>query len=117
LDLEGIYRKNGGATQMRGIVTAFDKNLEIDLDSPDQFNDISAVTSVLKQYLRDLPNPLFTYELYSNFIELVNLENNEEKIEKFKLLLSKLPKVNYATIKYLMLHLSRLVNIINEMVN
>ena len=108
MDLEGIYRKSGGATQMRSIVTAFDKNLDIDLDSSDQINDISAVTSVLKQYLRELPNPLFTFELYPKFIELVNLENNEEKIEQFKQLLSKLPKVNYATIKYLMLHLFRL---------
>nr|CAG8576089.1 3547_t:CDS:2 [Entrophospora candida] len=107
VEIRGIYRKSGGASQMRSIVTAFDKNLEIDLDSSEQFNDISAVTSVLKQYLRELPNPLFTFELYSNFIELVSLENNEEKSETFKQLLLKLPKVNYATIKYLMLHLSR----------
>lgn len=71
MDLEGIYRKNGGALQMRAIISAFEKGEEIDLDDPDQFNDISAVTSVFKQYLRDLPNPLFTYELYPNFLELV----------------------------------------------
>lgn len=71
MDLEGIYRKNGGALQMRAIISAFEKGEEIDLDDPDQFNDISAVTSVFKQYLRDLPNPLFTYELYPTFLELV----------------------------------------------
>jgi hypothetical protein len=71
MDLEGIYRKNGGSLQMRAIISAFEKGENIDLDDPDQFNDISAVTSVFKQYLRDLPNPLFTYELYSNFLELV----------------------------------------------
>ena len=31
--------------------------------------DICTVTSVLKQYLRNLPNPLITYEVYDRFIE------------------------------------------------
>jgi len=70
MDLEGIYRKSGGALQVRGIISAFENGEDIDLDDPDSVNDISAVTSVLKQYLRKLPNPLFTYELYSNFLEL-----------------------------------------------
>ncbi|POG71538.1 Rho GTPase activation protein [Rhizophagus irregularis DAOM 181602=DAOM 197198] len=107
MDLEGIYRKNGGALQMRAIISAFEKGEEIDLDDPDQFNDISAVTSVFKQYLRDLPNPLFTYELYPNFLELVPMPNGEEKIEKFRELLLQLPKVNYATAKYIIEHLYR----------
>ncbi|GBC03839.1 hypothetical protein RclHR1_05350013 [Rhizophagus clarus] len=107
MDLEGIYRKNGGSLQMRAIISAFEKGEEIDLDDPDQFNDISAVTSVFKQYLRDLPNPLFTYELYPNFLGLVPMPNNEEKIEKFRELLLQLPKVNYATAKYLIEHLYR----------
>ncbi|CAG8548918.1 6119_t:CDS:10 [Acaulospora morrowiae] len=107
MDLEGIYRKSGGASQMRGIVTAFENGDEIDLDDPDQFNDICAVTSVLKQYLRELPNPLLTYELYPNFLESIGLENEEEKLEKFRQLLLCLPKAHYDAIKYLMLHLDR----------
>ncbi|RIA88874.1 hypothetical protein C1645_739054 [Glomus cerebriforme] len=107
MDYEGIYRKVGGALQVRAIISAFEKGEEIDLDDPDLINDISAVTSVFKQYLRELPNPLFTYELYSSFLDLVHMPNNEEKIEKFRELLLQLPKVNYATIKYLIEHLYR----------
>jgi hypothetical protein len=85
MDLEGIYRKGGGTLQMRSIVSSFEKGEDIDLDDPGLFIDICAVTSVLKQYLRELPNPLFTYELYSSFMELIRkytlkfisiLENN-----------------------------------------
>ncbi|CAI2162773.1 13429_t:CDS:10 [Funneliformis geosporum] len=107
MDLEGIYRKSGGALQIRAIISAFENGIEFDLDDPDLFNDISAVTSVLKQYLRELPNPLFTYEFYSNFLELVPMSNCEEKAEKFREIFSQLPKANYATIKYLFEHLYR----------
>lgn len=70
LDYEGIYRKSGGAGQMRMIQQAFEQGLPIDLDDVEEVNDICAVTSVLKHYFRQLPNPLLTYELYSQFIEL-----------------------------------------------
>lgn len=70
LDYEGIYRKSGGAGQMRMIQQSFEQGLPIDLDDVEEVNDICAVTSVLKHYFRQLPNPLLTYELYSQFIEL-----------------------------------------------
>ncbi|CAG8517967.1 1480_t:CDS:10 [Ambispora gerdemannii] len=107
MDFEGIYRKSGGASQMRAIVTAFEQKDEINLDDPDEFNDIGAVTSVLKQYFRQLPNPLFTFDLYPNFLEALSIKDQEEKLEKFRTLLSQLPKENYTTLKFLIHHLQR----------
>lgn len=69
MDYEGIYRKSGGASQMRTIQLLFEQGDEPDLEDVDEYNDICAVTSVLKQYFRELPNPLLTYELYPNFLE------------------------------------------------
>ncbi|CAG8500193.1 15733_t:CDS:2 [Racocetra fulgida] len=74
MDLEGIYRKSGGATQMREIIAAFDQGKDFDLETPHQFNDICAVTSVLKRYLRELPNPLLTFELYQSFLDAIGKE-------------------------------------------
>ena len=34
-------------------------------------NDINLVTGLLKQWLRELPEPIITYDLYSRFIEAV----------------------------------------------
>ncbi|RIB07463.1 hypothetical protein C2G38_428257 [Gigaspora rosea] len=107
MDLEGIYRKTGGATQIREIIAAFDQGKDFDLETPQQFNDICAVTSVLKQYLRELPNPLLTYELYPSFLDAIVLDDGEEKLEIFRQLTQKLPKVHYATTRHLMLHLDR----------
>lgn len=45
-----------------------DSNL-IDFRRPaDFFQDINAVTSVLKAFFRELPDPLLTSELYEEFI-------------------------------------------------
>jgi len=66
MDFEGIYRKSGGTIQMRQIQDEFERGDDVQF-SPEL--DICSVTSVLKQYLRNLPNPLITYEVYDRFIE------------------------------------------------
>jgi Rac GTPase-activating protein 1 len=38
----------------------------------DKFNDISAITSTLKNYFRQLPNPLFTFELHEAFVTVAS---------------------------------------------
>ncbi|KAI8073872.1 hypothetical protein BC940DRAFT_267047 [Gongronella butleri] len=105
MDYEGIYRKSGGAAQMRTVQLAFETNEPLDLQSDDEINDICAVTSVLKQYFRELPNPLLTYELYDNWLDAVRLPNNDAKLDRFAELVSQLPKANYDTLKMLISHL------------
>lgn len=41
----------------------------VDLDSPEWSSDINNVASVLKMWLRELPDPLMTFELHSGFID------------------------------------------------
>ena len=68
MDVEGIYRKTGGNSQTKMIQEGFDKNSEtFDISDPDI--DITAVTSVLKQYFRKLPTPLLTYDIYDRVLE------------------------------------------------
>ncbi|KAH8548383.1 hypothetical protein BGW37DRAFT_431011 [Umbelopsis sp. PMI_123] len=107
LDFEGIYRKSGGASQMRFIQQAFDQGEAIDLTDDDQFNDICAITSVLKTYFRELPNPLLTYELHSKFIDAISNKPRDDQIQTFYQLVQQLPTENYNTLKYLMLHLDK----------
>lgn len=71
MDYEGIYRKTGGSSQSKAITQLFERgNYEaFDLRDTDAFNDISSVTSVLKNYFRALPNPLLTFELHHSFVQ------------------------------------------------
>lgn len=70
MDYEGIYRKTGGSGQSKAITLLFERGNydSFDLCDSDSFNDISSVTSVLKNYFRALPNPLLTYALHESFI-------------------------------------------------
>jgi hypothetical protein len=122
MDYEGIYRKSGGAGQMRSIQQAFEQNEDIDLCDDDQWNDICAVTSVLKQYFRDLPNPLFTFEHHQKWVDAIckyfydkiDLEDSpfvavasDGQVEALRKLLHDIPIEHFHTLKYLMQHLAK----------
>jgi hypothetical protein len=91
------------------------------------FNDISSITSVLKNYFRALPDPLLTHELHEAFISAARescfatfgqLEHRliplhavqrdaSAKRDALCALLRKLPPAHFQTLKFLMLHLNR----------
>jgi hypothetical protein len=67
MDIEGIYRKTGGNSLVKSIQEGFEKTEDYDISDPSL--DITAVTSVLKQYFRKLPTPLLTFEVYDRILE------------------------------------------------
>lgn len=130
LDYEGIYRKTGGASESRAITHLFERGQydQIDLIDGDSFHDISSVTSVLKNYFRALPNPLFTYEYHESFIASAStwrfilaqswdfvlralshiaLKDPADRIAALQTLVQGLPSEHYGTLRALMLHLHR----------
>ncbi|KAF8342190.1 Rho GTPase activation protein [Cantharellus anzutake] len=109
MDYEGIYRKNGGSSQSKAITQLFERGRyeSFDLLDNDTFNDVSSITSVLKNYLRSLPNPLFTAELHEAFIKATTMKTSSEKFAQLSQLVRQLPKEHFATLKVLMLHLNR----------
>jgi Rho-type GTPase-activating protein 1/2 len=69
MDIEGIYRKTGGNSQVKLIQEGFDRTEDYDISDPGL--DITAVTSVLKQYFRRLPTPLLTFDVYDRVLESI----------------------------------------------
>jgi hypothetical protein len=108
MDYEGIYRKSGGTSQLKIIAQLFDNRQPFNLENRDRFNDISAITSVLKNYFRELPEPLLTFELHERFIECAESKTNSSKKEvEMRELVKALPKEHFDTIKVLIQHLHR----------
>jgi len=105
LEMEGIYRKSGPISQLREIMTALSRDEQPDMLS-DQY-DVTTVTSLLKLYLRELPNPVITYELYPKFIEVMEMRELEERIAEIRHLLALLPPTHKTTLKYVVEHLYR----------
>jgi hypothetical protein len=69
MDIEGIYRKTGGSGQVKIIQEGFEKTEDYDISDPGL--DITAVTSVLKQYFRKLPTPLMTFDIYDRVLDSI----------------------------------------------
>ncbi|KAI0097742.1 rho GTPase activator Rga [Nemania sp. FL0031] len=108
MEMEGIYRKTGGNSQVKSIQEGFDKNENYDISDPDM--DITAVTSVLKQYFRKLPTPLLTYDIYDRILETNTLASDSEKCDHLQNVFNQLPRQHKDCLEFLMFHLSRVAS-------
>ncbi|XP_063441342.1 rho GTPase-activating protein 45-like isoform X4 [Mytilus trossulus] len=119
ITLRGIYRVSGVKSKVEGLCQRFEKDpdsIELSEEHP------NVISNVLKLYLRQLPEPLLTFKMYSEFIHLAKESSQgaltlDETIEKLGVLISKLPYSNFKTCGVLMYHLQRVAsfNSVNQM--
>ncbi|XP_041861931.1 unconventional myosin-IXb isoform X3 [Melanotaenia boesemani] len=101
---EGIYRKSGSANRMKELHQRLetDPHLVCLEDYP-----IHTVTGLLKQWLRELPDPLMTFTHYSDFLHAVELPEKQEQLHAIYKVLEELPTANFNTLERLVFHLVR----------
>ncbi|PIL25298.1 transporter [Ganoderma sinense ZZ0214-1] len=110
LDQQGIYRVGGTHSKVMKLKTQLDRDLDsVNLEADEWTSDISNVTSVLKLWLRELPDPLFTMSQHADFMEAARNENERARHIRLHERVNALPDPNYSTLKYLMGHLHRVV--------
>ncbi|KAJ2798189.1 Rho-type gtpase-activating protein, partial [Coemansia guatemalensis] len=116
LTMEGVYRRSGSTmdintvqAEIQRIGTAtngkFD-DLSVSIAAPDM--DVTSVTSVLKQYFRDLPNPLMTESTYHLWVQAANIDPPEERIKIYRTIADSMPTAHAETLRFLMRHLKRI---------
>lgn len=94
--VDGIYRLSGITSNIQRLRRAFDEERIPDLGNPEMKQDIHAVSSLLKMYFRELPNPLCTYQLYDNFVEAIQAKSeSNERLRLMKQTVLKLPPPHY----------------------
>lgn len=69
----------------------------------------NTVASLLKQYLRDLPENLLTKELMPRFEEACGRTTEGEKVQEFQRLLKELPECNHLLISWLIVHMDHVI--------
>uniref|UniRef100_A0A8C9YZA7 Myosin IXA n=1 Tax=Sander lucioperca TaxID=283035 RepID=A0A8C9YZA7_SANLU len=101
---EGIYRKSGSTNKIKELK----QGLDTDADSMnlDDYN-IHVIASVFKQWLRDLPNPLMTFELYEEFIRHMALQDKKDAIRGVYSVIDQLSRTHLNTLERLVFHLVR----------
>ncbi|KAF6810253.1 Rho-GTPase-activating protein 7 [Colletotrichum sojae] len=114
LGVEGIYRQSGSLTHINKLKTMFDtdsSNPALDFRNPENFyHDVNSVTGLLKQFFRDLPNPLLTTEHHSELIEAAKHDDDIVRRDSLHAIINSLPDPNYATLRSLTLHLHRVMD-------
>lgn len=114
LGVEGIYRQSGSLNHINRLKTMFDSESQaqaLDFRNPENFfHDVNSVTGLLKQFFRDLPDPLFTTEHHSSFINAAKHEDEIVRRDSLHAIINSLPDPNYATLRALMLHLHRVID-------
>ncbi|NXC30100.1 MYO9B protein, partial [Campylorhamphus procurvoides] len=111
---EGIYRKSGSANRMKELKQL----LQADPNSVKLENyPIHTITGILKQWLRELPDPLMTSAQYNDFLRAVELPEKQEQICAIYSVLEQLPKANHNTLERLIFHLVKvaLIEDVNRM--
>ncbi|NXX12049.1 MYO9B protein, partial [Podargus strigoides] len=111
---EGIYRKSGSANRMKELKQL----LQADPSSVKLENyPIHTITGILKQWLRELPDPLMTSAQYNDFLRAVELPEKQEQLCAIYSVLEQLPQANHNTLERLIFHLVKvaLIEDVNRM--
>lgn len=100
---EGIYRKAGSSTNIQKLMAALRKDaFEVQI-TRSEYNEHD-VSSALKRFLRELPEPLMG-KLAVSFLSVSQMKSFNDKIQAYRELLQRLPTVEYQSLKKLLGHL------------
>ena len=70
---------------------------------------VYCVAAVVKQFLRDLPEPLVTFRAYPEFLQATEIGDAQERYDALCALASQLPKANRNTLERVVFHLARYI--------
>lgn len=130
LEEQGIYRVVGVASKVTKLLnTGLDRRKNEKLTNLDDSQEweTKTITSALKSYLRNLPEPLMTYRYHNGFIAAVSKyiflefcldillfkcsaaenDSRQMRVNDVHALVYRLPKLNFDILKILVKHLTR----------
>lgn len=105
LETTGIFRVSPTKDSLDDLKAEVDQGRSFDFSD---INNPHIISGLLKAFLRETPDPLFTFERYPKFMEASKLETSEEQVAAIDVLLKSLPEANYKTLQHVTL-LCRLI--------
>ncbi|XP_075073065.1 rho GTPase-activating protein 44 isoform X4 [Mixophyes fleayi] len=102
---EGLFRVAPSASKLKKLKAALDCCV---VDVAEYSADPHAIAGALKSYLRELPEPLMTFELYEEWIQASNIQDQDKRLQALWNACEKLPKPNYNNFKYVVKFLAKL---------
>ncbi|XP_028990033.1 rho GTPase-activating protein 27 isoform X3 [Betta splendens] len=81
---------------------------ELDLEDG-QWEDVHVITGALKLFFRELPEPLFPFSHFNDFITAIRISDYKTKLSCISDLVESLPPANHDTMKLIFGHLCRVI--------
>uniref|UniRef100_A0AAX7UEW9 Rho GTPase activating protein 1 n=1 Tax=Astatotilapia calliptera TaxID=8154 RepID=A0AAX7UEW9_ASTCA len=109
LEIEGIFRRSANVTLVKEVQLRYNSGATVNLR---EMEDVHLAAVILKTFLRELPEPLLTYQLYNDIV-------NFACKYVMKTLVESLPEENYASLRYLITFLAQVSanSEVNKMTN
>ncbi|XP_070285120.1 rho GTPase-activating protein 12 isoform X6 [Myotis yumanensis] len=107
LDVDGIYRVSGNLAVIQKLRFAVNHDEKLNLNDS-KWEDIHVITGALKMFFRELPEPLFTFNHFNDFVNAIKQEPRQ-RVTAVKDLIKQLPKPNQDTMQILFRHLKRVI--------
>ncbi|MGH0115955.1 UNVERIFIED_CONTAM: hypothetical protein FKN15_060419 [Acipenser sinensis] len=113
LQTEGLFRRSARVQAIKEIQKLYNLGKPVNYDDCD---DIHVPAVILKTFLRELPEPLLTYDLYEQVHSIASVESSL-RVSHCKKTVESLPEHNYVLLKYLtcFLHMVSQESIHNKM--
>uniref|UniRef100_A0AAY4A743 Rho GTPase activating protein 12 n=1 Tax=Denticeps clupeoides TaxID=299321 RepID=A0AAY4A743_9TELE len=98
LSVDGLYRVSGNLAVIQKLRFAVNHDEKVDLEDS-KWEDIHVTTGALKMFFRELPEPLFTYSTFNDFVNAISESQSASD------LIRQLPRPNQDTMQTLFKHL------------
>ncbi|XP_066520496.1 rho GTPase-activating protein 12b isoform X3 [Hoplias malabaricus] len=109
LNIDGLYRVSGNLAVIQKLRFAVNHDEKVDLEDI-KWEDIHVTTGALKMFFRELPEPLFTYASFNDFVNAIKNSDYKQRVQGIKDLIKQLPKPNQETMQVLFKHLKRVID-------
>ncbi|XP_037538343.1 rho GTPase-activating protein 12 isoform X3 [Nematolebias whitei] len=108
LNVDGLYRVSGNLAIIQKLRFAVNHDEKVNL-ADGKWEDIHVTTGALKMFFRELPEPLFTYAMFNDFVSAIKILDYRQRVLSIKELVKQLPKPNHDTMQALFKHLRKVV--------
>ncbi|KAF6721278.1 Rac GTPase-activating protein 1 [Oryzias melastigma] len=104
----GLYRLSGADRTVKELKEKFLRSKTVPVLS--KVDDIHAITGLLKDFLRNLKEPLLTFHLNRAFMDAAEVSDDDNSKALMYQTITELPQPNRDTLAFLVLHLQRVAD-------
>ena len=124
---EGLYRKSGVTSRVQQLKRQLEEEMCQQQQQQQQQQEnrgavvdlkeqpVHVLTAVLKSFLREMPQPLLTFERYEEFLRAADIADDQERTSSLMALIQELPVHHFDLLERIVFHLTRVA--LNEKSN